>query len=345
MIYPIKNWEKRKRGYRFHSPTFYTPKHLGVDIMCPEGEELVAPEDGVATKVVGKEIGNAIYFQGQKLHRFLHLSEYVKTGKVKEGELMAYTGNTGLSTGPHCHVDISKGKLNIKKPDSFIDPDIYYKSMMEPIQIKILASKEYDWEPLKGWLRDRGVPFYLTTGIYDGPVQWRDYTTLEGRYVDETWYDSNIGHLGGKADIILLCTKDWQAPLGIFAYGKPEQRLGQWRCYMREDESITSQASTIPLPTFSKVVAHELCHLIYAACGYEDKTHELDYSNQSNKLLEGVDFGRFKHFAVKDGMRFFYKNDGKIEERIIYSSIANLFASGYNYWRRVFGFTDTIPKI
>lgn len=135
MRYPFDNYRKFGRGFGFKQIYPRTAKfgklggqpHLGVDIMTPTGTPLYAPCDGTATKVIGNEIGNAIYLKTAKnLVRFLHLSKYVKLGEVKEGDLIGYTGNTGLSTGPHCHTDVSKGLVFKTGIANFIDPDVFF---------------------------------------------------------------------------------------------------------------------------------------------------------------------------------------------------------------------------
>lgn len=350
MRYPLDNWEKFKRGYRFLHKTFYSKAHLGLDLMTPIGTPIYAPENGFAEEKVGKEIGNAVYFKGSKLIRFMHLSKYVKTGYVNEGDLLGYTGNTGLSTGPHLHIDISKGNLNIYDPKTFIDPETYF--MPKLIQIKILSCKDIDWQPVKDWLHAKEVPFYLTAERYDGEVQWKNYTST-GMHVDEDWFDLNVAPLGEKNDILVLVTDKWQATDPSFTegttlgYANSNQRLGQYRIYVQSDDGREPR-STLPSPGFKPreigSVLHELCHVFYNGAHMVDKTHELDYGGHGEELLKGLVFNSIPRFTLEGAKRLFKKIDGKIQEKIVNDSTAKLFASGYNYWLTKFGWSETIPK-
>ena len=121
---PLQNWKQYKLGYTFRMPTFYSKFHFGVDFICPEGTAVFAPEDGKANYFTGSQAGTAIYLKvnENRIHRLMHLSSrLVYNGKeVDEGELLGYSGNTGLSTGSHLHYDIYNDKgLSI---ENFIDP-------------------------------------------------------------------------------------------------------------------------------------------------------------------------------------------------------------------------------
>src|SRR5690606_2222370 len=99
---------------------FYTDKHRGVDILTRTGTALYSPADGTLTTAIGKKGGLTAIIITPTLHfRFLHLSKFVrKSGNVAEGELIGYTGNTGLSTAPHLHhviYDLTKGKFDLNK--------------------------------------------------------------------------------------------------------------------------------------------------------------------------------------------------------------------------------------
>ncbi|CAJ0997120.1 Murein DD-endopeptidase MepM [Sodalis praecaptivus] len=85
--------------------------HRGVDFAVPvgtpvlavgDGEVMVSKRDGAAGNYV------AIRHGRQYMTRFMHLKELlVKPGqKVKRGDRIALSGNTGRSTGPHLHYEV-----------------------------------------------------------------------------------------------------------------------------------------------------------------------------------------------------------------------------------------------
>jgi hypothetical protein len=131
-MYPIKDWPKLKRTLRFKQiyPKGFgalTGKpHLGLDIIIPIGTEIVMPFDGTVKQLVGAEGGNTLHVSTQGvLIRFLHLDRFGKKGIVKKGEVIGWSGNTGVSTGPHTHCDISRGQLQLNNINNFIDPDAF----------------------------------------------------------------------------------------------------------------------------------------------------------------------------------------------------------------------------
>lgn len=88
-----------------------TGHHIGVDYGVPLNTSIYAPWNGEVT-VTGTHgtLGNFCYFEyeweGKKrVERFLHLIRVPERGKYKRGEVVAYSGNTGMSTGPHFHCD------------------------------------------------------------------------------------------------------------------------------------------------------------------------------------------------------------------------------------------------
>lgn len=81
--------------------------HYGVDMAGPTGTDVFAPADGIVRLFVPDMFysgGTLIIDHGMEVNStFLHLSKgLVKVGdKVKQGQLIAKTGTTGRSTGPH----------------------------------------------------------------------------------------------------------------------------------------------------------------------------------------------------------------------------------------------------
>lgn len=94
--------------------------HKGIDIAAPIGEAIYAPDDGIVMHATDLYKGKPKYGKvvvlktrnangEESIHSlFAHLDSYsVEKGqKVKAGQLIARVGNTGVSTGPHVHVEI-----------------------------------------------------------------------------------------------------------------------------------------------------------------------------------------------------------------------------------------------
>lgn len=139
MIYPLKNWQELKTGYKFGQKTFYSYYHLGLDVIVPIGTTLYAPSNGSIVKAFNApQGGNTIWFldEGNRLWRFLHLSQMSPAKKYNEGDIIGLTGNSGSITSGsgHCHIDISKnGKLELNNYSNFLDPEIIIKELLQPI--------------------------------------------------------------------------------------------------------------------------------------------------------------------------------------------------------------------
>jgi murein DD-endopeptidase len=86
--------------------------HRGVDYTIPAGTPLKAVGQGTIvrvyeTKILGHVVELRTYVTAEKVRIFAycHLDKTeVKVGqKVKQGDIIAHSGNTGLSTGAHLH--------------------------------------------------------------------------------------------------------------------------------------------------------------------------------------------------------------------------------------------------
>ena len=96
---------------RLNPVTGRVAPHKGVDFAMPQGTPVLAVGDGEV--VMAKRSGAAGYYVAVRhgrtyTTRYMHLKKLlVKPGqKVKRGDRIALSGNTGRSTGPHLHYEI-----------------------------------------------------------------------------------------------------------------------------------------------------------------------------------------------------------------------------------------------
>lgn len=109
--------------------------HRGVDIPVPVGTIVKSPVDGRVMQVLnsrtaGRYLKIRFTAAGANFDLiFMHLSRIVvSTGTtVKSGQTVAYSGNTGRSTGPHIHVELHMGAATIN-PIPFFYEKVTYNS-------------------------------------------------------------------------------------------------------------------------------------------------------------------------------------------------------------------------
>jgi len=86
-------------------------EHTGEDYACPVGTPVVAAAGGTIVKAGNQgDYGNRIDIRchvDSCEHSYSHLSRFhVKVGQVVgAGQMIGESGNTGRSTGPHCHYE------------------------------------------------------------------------------------------------------------------------------------------------------------------------------------------------------------------------------------------------
>lgn len=96
---------------RRHPVTGQVRPHNGTDFAVRIGTPVIAPADGIVDKATYSHSAGyyiVIRHKGSYSTVYMHLSKLgVKAGqKVKLGEIIARSGNTGLSTGPHLHYEL-----------------------------------------------------------------------------------------------------------------------------------------------------------------------------------------------------------------------------------------------
>ncbi|WP_407332286.1 peptidoglycan DD-metalloendopeptidase family protein [Enterovibrio sp. 27052020O] len=111
---PIESY-RRSSGYgsRTHPVTGNKKFHLGLDLTADIGTPVYAPADGVVEyKRPSRKTGYGNLLKIDHAFGFMtlyaHLDKFnVNTGEfVKKGDLIGWSGNTGLSTGPHLHYEV-----------------------------------------------------------------------------------------------------------------------------------------------------------------------------------------------------------------------------------------------
>ena len=117
-------------GYRKAPTAGASTGHSGIDIGVPVGTPIKSAADGtvVAARNGMRGYGTGVFIDhgiinGKRVvSEYGHLSDFdVKAGdKIKQGQVFAKSGNTGISTGPHLHVTIREDG----KP---VDPTKYFQ--------------------------------------------------------------------------------------------------------------------------------------------------------------------------------------------------------------------------
>ncbi|HLL03758.1 MAG TPA: M23 family metallopeptidase [Myxococcaceae bacterium] len=138
-------------GSRVHPTLKYVKNHNGVDYGTPIGTPVWSVADGTVTKVGDTGAGgNTVCVRHTNGFEtcYLHLSKYgagVRVGtRVSQKQVIAYSGNTGRSTGPHLHFALKRNgafvnPLNQKYPRAEPLPKAHLPEFLE--RAKELASQ------------------------------------------------------------------------------------------------------------------------------------------------------------------------------------------------------------
>lgn len=158
--------------------------HNGIDLGVAEGTPVPTPVDGTVDDVgsqggPGSGYGNFVVIKDGKgmYHLFAHLSEQCvqKGDTVKSGTIVAKSGNTGASTGPHLHYTVTSDQ-SCAGMNGAVDPCQY--------SIEGLASGNAG----KGKHGDASTPGFMSISRYGrGSTRIKvDYTANRG--IDEGMY-------------------------------------------------------------------------------------------------------------------------------------------------------------
>lgn len=149
-IQPVSNKELKRLasgfGMRIDPIQKIKKMHYGTDFSVNKGTPIYATGDGVVKTIrssfsgYGKqiEINHSFGF----VTKYAHLSEFlVKKGqKVKRGQIIAYSGNTGKSTAPHLHYEVIKDGKKVN-PVNYFYQDVSDEEYAEIIRLSSIENQ------------------------------------------------------------------------------------------------------------------------------------------------------------------------------------------------------------
>ena len=125
-------------GYGMLMHPFYRTlqSHQGVDYSIPEGESVFATADGVVKEVLGKTSTSGItvvidHGNGYSTsYSHLQKAKVKRRQKVRRGDIIALSGNSGLSISPHLHYEVRYEGVRVDPVHYFfmeLTPEEYQK--------------------------------------------------------------------------------------------------------------------------------------------------------------------------------------------------------------------------
>lgn len=130
-IWPVRGWLTSGFGNRVSPFTGQREMHDGIDIASPIGTPVRAAADGIVTFVGALPArGNVVFVEHG--HGFATFYGHNSTNKVREGQrvkrgdIVAYVGSSGRSTGPHLH-------FGVQLDGKWVDPRKYIVEENLPI--------------------------------------------------------------------------------------------------------------------------------------------------------------------------------------------------------------------
>ena len=143
-IQPVANKDLKRIGSGFGvriDPIYKVPRmHEGIDFTAPIGTPIYATGNGTVSLVDygSRDYGNHVILTHGYGYQTLygHMSRVkVKIGqKVNRGDVIGYVGNSGKSTGPHCHYEVIKNGRKIN-PINFFYSDLTPEEFQQMLEL------------------------------------------------------------------------------------------------------------------------------------------------------------------------------------------------------------------
>jgi murein DD-endopeptidase MepM/ murein hydrolase activator NlpD len=152
-IQPVSNKDLRRIASGFGSridPVYKVSKfHEGLDFTAPQGTPIYATADGRIkdARYDGGGFGNHVVINHGYGYETLYghmVRIKARAGQsVKRGEIIGWVGNTGKSTGPHCHYEVHKN-------GNPVDPVYFFYNDLSPEQfdrmLKLAAASNQSFD-------------------------------------------------------------------------------------------------------------------------------------------------------------------------------------------------------
>ncbi len=132
-------------GARLHPILGYTRMHKGIDFAVPQGTPVMAAGSGKVTfKGWAGEYGNLVVIDHGNGYStaYGHLSRFAEDTRVGEhvsqGEVVAFSGMTGLATGPHLHYEIR-----------------VHNNQVNPATVRVASGRKLEGKELQEFVAER----------------------------------------------------------------------------------------------------------------------------------------------------------------------------------------------
>ena len=142
-------------GQRVHPVTGVLKFHNGTDYGVPNGTPIYSPDSGRVSGWMENNVGGKqmlVKHDNGFRTGYAHLNSRIKAkgSKVKKGELIGYTGQTGNVTGAHLHFTVKNPLNEYEDPESIRWstgqlPDIDYWKILSAIGIAAGLYKVYQY--------------------------------------------------------------------------------------------------------------------------------------------------------------------------------------------------------
>ncbi|KZM75739.1 peptidoglycan DD-metalloendopeptidase family protein [Nocardia terpenica] len=206
--------------------------HCGLDLAAAHGIPIYSATDGIVIAAGPADgFGNWIWIDSQREHGvdliYSHMEpEQIRVRpneRVHAGQLIAYVGSAGESTGPHCHFEVwtTPGRIGGKA----IDPAPWLRGALDPSAITPTT-------PTKGG---------TAVGWYGDPTWLADVLRDEGLNVVEApgWRDRGQGDFRNIWGVVCHHTGGSRTPATEIMYGTDALRGLLSQVHLAQDGTVT----------------------------------------------------------------------------------------------------------